>query len=319
MRDRVAASLRGGIRSVNRAPAILVGLWLMTIAAALPLAETIRTDIMQHLGSSVEADVVSEGVDYEWMQEFGARAAGVDLTFKPSLIGFAGVIDATSAVLDRRSQPAAIVTVGAIYVGLWLYLTGGIIDRFSRGAAATARDFWRACTILFGRIVSLAAIEAVAYGLLFVVVRGWLFDRVQGDAGRLAVDRRTFVTDTLVYLLFVLLLGAANLLFDYAKVCAVAGGRRGAVPAIRAAASFLRHEYAAAVPLYALDAALFLALVALYGAVAPEVGRGALVWIAVALAALFLLARLWIKLLFWASEVTLFRDRQPMTLEPSSC
>ena len=57
MTNRGALSaLREGIRRVNRAPAIWLGVWALTILVSLPLAAAMRDRLQTSLGSSLAAD-----------------------------------------------------------------------------------------------------------------------------------------------------------------------------------------------------------------------------------------------------------------------
>ena len=55
---------------------------------------------------------------------------------------------------------------------------------------------------------------------------------------------------------------------------------------------------------------LFLVAVGVYAAIAPGAGgTGLTMWIGFAIGQMYVLARLWVKLVFWASEVVLFQQR----------
>ena len=78
--------------------------------------------------------------------------------------------------------------------------------------------------------------------------------------------------------------------------------------AIRAAIGFIQRNTAAAVALYLIDFALFLIVLAVYAVIAPGAGGGGLsIWIGFAVGQLYVVARLWVKLVFWASETALFQ------------
>src|SRR6478609_4115310 len=121
-----------GLRRVGSAPAILAGVWLLTVAASLPLAIALRADLSEHLGESLAANTAASGVNYDWMQEFGDQASGIGLTFKPTVIGFGAVLDNASAFLDATPRPAVIVGAASVYIVLWIFMAGGIIDRYAR-------------------------------------------------------------------------------------------------------------------------------------------------------------------------------------------
>src|SRR5512142_1821248 len=109
------SALRDGIRRVLRAPALPAGVWLLTVLVSLPLALALRTMIAQHLGTSLAADTAASGVNYEWWQEFSAQATGLGVSFKPTIIGFAAVLDNLSAFVDDESRPVVIVGAATAY------------------------------------------------------------------------------------------------------------------------------------------------------------------------------------------------------------
>src|SRR5207249_6049094 len=132
---------REGMRRVNRAPAVLLGVWALTLLVSLPLTAVVRGMLAQHLGSSLAADTAAESVNYDWMQEFSDQATGIGVTFKPTIIGFGAVLDNLSAFVDRTGRPVMIVSAAAAYVLLWIFLAGGIIDRLARDRATRAFGF----------------------------------------------------------------------------------------------------------------------------------------------------------------------------------
>ncbi|HZR23854.1 MAG TPA: hypothetical protein VFA59_09720 [Vicinamibacterales bacterium] len=302
--------VRDGVARVNRAPAILAGVWLLTLVVSLPLAIALRSQIATHLGDSMTANRVADGVDYEWMQEFTDQASGVGVTLTPRIIGFAAVLDNASAFLDNTSRPVLIIGAAAAYIGLWIFLAGGIIDRFARDRAVGSPAFFSACGTFFFRFLRLALVQALVYGFLFGPLHGWLFDRLYPRMIHdVTVERTAFLARVALYVVFGVLVAAANVVFDYAKVRAVVEDRRSMVGAISSALGFIERNYAAAVGVYLINFCVFLLAVGAYASIAPGVEHGALVWIAFAIAQCYVVARLWVKLLFWASETALFQSR----------
>ena len=149
-----------------------------------------------------------------------------------------------------------------------------------------------------------------AYWVLFKYVHPWLFD-VAFDrlTHSVTVERTAFVWRVLLYAVFGLLLIAVNALFDYAKIRAVVEDRHSAIGALVAAARFLRRVGVRALALYLLNGLLFLIVLAIYAAVAPgAAGGGSAMWLAFLIGQAYLLARLWVKLLFYASQTALFQS-----------
>jgi len=300
-----------GLRRVARAPALLAGVWVLTLSISLPLAVVMRGMLADHLGRSLAGEAALRGADYEWMQEFAAQASGVGVTFRPTIIGFGAVVDNLSAFVDASARPAVIIAAAAAYILVWLFLAGGIIDRLARDRPSRAHGFFAACGVFFFRFLRLALAQAIVYGFLFGPLHRWLFDRLYPRMiHEVSVERTAFFARLALYLVFGLLVAASALVFDYAKVRASVEDRRSMLGAIGAALGFIRRNYAAAVSLFAIDVLLFAAVVALYALVAPGAGHStATIAIGAAIGQLYIVARLCVKLAFWGSEAALFQSR----------
>ena len=305
------AALRDGVRRVGRAPALVAGVWALTLLVSVPLAVVLRGMLTQHLGSSLAADSAASGVNYDWMQEFAEQASGVGVTFRPTVIGFAAVLDNLSAFVDNVARPLVVVCAASIYILGWLFVAGGIIDRLARDRPTRAHGFFSACGVFFFRFLRLAAAQWIVYAFLFGATHAWLFDRLYPRMiHEVSVERTAFLARVALYLVFGVLVAACSIIFDYAKVRAVVEDRRSMLGAINAAIGFISRNYAAAVTLFLLDVLLFAAVVGAYAVIAPGAGRtGATMWIGFLTGQLYIVARLAVKLAFWASEAALFQSR----------
>jgi hypothetical protein len=304
-------SLREGIRRVNRAPMILLGVWALTVLVSIPLALALRGMLADHLGGSLAADTAAAGTNYGWMQEFADQATGLGITFKPTIIGFGAVLDNLSAFIDDSERPVVIVGAASAYIVLWIFAAGGILDRYARDRATRTHGFFSASGVFFFRFLRLAAVQWIVYAFLFGYVHAWLLDRFYARiTHEVNVERTAFFVRLALYVVFGILVAACALVFDYAKVRAVVEDRRSMIGAIGAALGFIRRNYAAAAGLFALTFAMFAGVLGLYALVAPGAGGGGpSIWIAFALGQVYIAARLWVKLVFWASETALFQNR----------
>ena len=302
---------RDGIRRVASAPLILAGVWLMTTLVGLPFALLLRAEIVSHLGASLASESAANGVNYEWMQEFADQATGLGTTLRPTILGFGAVLDNLSAFVDNTARPLVIVTAAGLYIVLWLFVAGGIIDRYARDRATGVHGFFSASGVFFFRFLRLGLVMFAVYGLLFGYLHPWLFDRMYPRFIReVDIEQTAFFVRAGLYLVFGLALGVCNLVFDYAKVRAVVEDRRSALGALTSGLRFVRRNAGAAATLYLLDMGLFAIALAAYAAVAPGAGRiGWTMWVGFAIAQLYILARLCVKLIFWASETALFQGR----------
>jgi len=299
-----------GVRRVWHAPALLAGVWIATTAVSLPLAGVLRGMIVQQLGASEVSASVATGVNGDWMQEFADQASGIGVTFRPTIIGFAALLDNLSAFIDNVPRPLVVAGAASAYVLIWIFLAGGIIDRLARRRDTGASGFFAACGVFFFRFLRLAVVQWIVYAALFASLHPYLFNKLFPMLTRETTSERSaFFLRLTLYAIFGLLAGMFNALFDYTKVRAVVEDRRNMLAALNASGRFLvRHGAASGV--YVINVLVFALLVVVYGIVAPAgFNSGYTMWVAVGLGQLYVLARLWLKLVFWASETALFQSR----------
>ena len=302
---------REGWRRVLAAPAIIGGVFVVTFLAALPLTLTMRGLIETQLGPSVVADQVADGVHWQWWQEFSSQATGLGTTFTPTILGFASTLDSLSSLLDAQGEIVPVAAAVATYLLLWIFLSGGVLDRYARQRPTRTHGFFAAAGVFFWRFLRVGVIAALVYWFLFAYVHEKLFDQWLVSVTRdIAFERSVFFWRAAMYIVFAVLLGAVNVLFDYAKVRLVVEDRRSAIGAIAAASAFIIRNPRQVFGLYALNGLGFIVVLALWALVAPGAGgAGVSMWIGFAATQLYVVARLAMKLQFMASQTALFQGR----------
>jgi hypothetical protein len=304
------AVLKDGYTRVARAPAVILGAWLVLLLSALPHALSLGSAIEQDLGSSTAAGEAASGVNADWWQEFVYRRPEHG-TFRPSIIGGAAPLANLSAWLDNHPSGAPI-GAAALYLLAWAFLLGGTIDRYARRRRLGAAAFFAACGVFFWRFLRLGVLSAIVYVLLFGTLHHWLFGLFYPWVTRdLDVERTAFAWRVALYVVFLIPLGATMLLFDYAKVRMVVEDRRSATGAVVAAVRFLRRHPGGAIGLFLANAFLFGVVTLVYVGFAPGARGSAGVAVALTLAAgqAYLIARLVVKMGIYATAVSFFDDR----------
>jgi hypothetical protein len=317
-----------GARRVNAAAAVLFGTFAITFLLALPLAIALRGMLEDHLGGSLAADTAAAGVNYDWWEEFAGQAVGLGTTFTPTIIGFAAVLQNLSQFADGIRPATTVAAAAGAYLFVWAFLAGGILDRYARNRPTRAAGFFSACGVYFFRFIRLGILAGFSYYVLFALVHPLLFvDLFEWLVRDITVERNAFAIRLGCYAIFAVLLGGVNLVFDYAKVRAVVEDRRSMIGALAAGFRFVRRRPVATTGLYLLCGAAYLAVLAAYALVAPGAGgTAAAVWLAFAIGQAYVLARLWVKLLFYASETAFFQSElahaeftaQPAVVWPES-
>jgi hypothetical protein len=307
----IVNAFRDGARRVTAAPTVLAGVFVLTFVFTVPLGQMLSQMIATHVGDSRVAETLVRGFDLDWWYEFNAQASGVGRTFSPSVIGFAAVLDNLSTLLDNHPLATVIAAAATTYVLLWMFLAGGILDRYARQRATRSAGFFAACGVFFFRFLRLAIMAGAVYYALFAWIHPWLFASFYGWATHdMTVERSAFFLNLALYALFGALLLACNLVFDYAKIRAVVEDLRSMIGALFGAVRFIRHNAAAACGLYLTNGLLFVLVLLLYALVAPGANvSGWTMWVGFLVGQLYVLARLWVKLLFYASQTALFQGR----------
>jgi hypothetical protein len=303
------AAFRDGLRRVNGAPMVVIGMVLVTLLVALPLSIALGRMIETHLGASLAADSVASGVNYDWWQEFSAQATGLATTFVPSIIGFGAVLDNLSALLDNKPVATTIAGAIAAWMVIWSFLSGGVLDRLARGRRTRASGFFAACGVHFWRFLRLGVMAWCVYATLFGYAHRWIFtygvERLTRD---ITVERTAFLVRLAGYAIFGALLIVANIVFDYARVRIVVEDRRSAIAAFVAAVRFVRRHAGSIVALYVLNGLAFLLLIGLYAAVAPGApGSGLTTLLVLAVGQAYVVGRHYLKLVVYASQLALFQ------------
>lgn len=139
----------------------------------------------------------------------------------------------------------------ALLAIIWIFLSGGIIDRLARDSRSSASRFFAASGTCFGPLIRLALLLLLVYAGILAWLEPWLARLAQdiGEQGRLALF------GVLAFVLF-----AIAIVFDYARVRLVIEDRRSAIGALAASFRLLRAHAGRAL---AIQAVLWLLLVLL--------------------------------------------------------
>ena len=304
------SAFRDGIRRVNAAPVVLGGLVLVTFLLALPFSLSLRGMLETHFGASGVAEEAAAHANYEWWEEFAAKATGLGTTFTPSIIGFAAVLDNTSGLLDNRPLATTLAAATMAWLVLWSFLSGGVLDRYARQRPTRAHGFFGACGTHFWRFLRLGLIAWCGYLVLFGTIHAWIFDWGYARLTRdVTVERTALVVRVAGYGVFFAFLAMSALVFDFARVRIVVEDRRSAVGSLLAGGRFMLRHSRRVCALLMLNAVALLTLIAAYAALSPGAPRtdiqGGVVF---AVGQAYIVGRHYLKLLVYASETALFQS-----------
>jgi hypothetical protein len=311
----VLAALRQAFGMVRRAGRGVLAAYAINLGLTLVLAGMVFDAIHGSLGSSLAGQRMREGWDARWYEGFAAQAQGIAATFRPSVSGGGGVLDALDAfsdgfatVLARGAGNGILLALGA-YLFVWAFLGAAFLGTFAQ--APGGAGFLQRGAHWFPRILPLTVAGLVVYAALLGPGRAWLEAATDARLRDVIDERLRFAWVLAVHVGLWGLIALVNLVFDYAKVLLVLRDEADALArpfrAVGSAAALVWRRPAATLGLYATTAALGLALLAAYVALAPRPSYGSWAGIAGALVLgqTFVLSRIAVRALFLAGEVAL--------------
>jgi hypothetical protein len=305
-RTPVLGAFFEGWRRALRAPALTAGALAATLLVALPLGLVMADAIEAHLGRSLAAERAAAGWDEGWATEFAAQAQGIGRTLTHEFLGFGGTLAIVSDIADRQSLEPALAVAAAGSVLLWIFLSGGMLDRLARGRPIRTQQFFAACGVFFVRFVRLGVIVGAVYWALFRWLHPYLFDSLYA---RLTRDVTAETTGVLIrvglYAVFGSAIALVSLVADFAKVRAVVEDRRSMVGALGASLRFVRRRFFRTAGLYLVNAVAFLIILRLWLPVAPSAAVSPAM--AFLVTEIYLVARIWARLAFMGSELAFFQ------------
>ena len=299
-RATVLGAFAEGWRRVIGAPAVTASVLAATVLLAEPLAVALRGAPDTGSGGLIFEQEVSGEISVAAIR---ARELGRMIERE---LGFFGSPAATSEWLRRDPLNPAIAGPAIAYVALWLFLSGGILDRFARARPIGTAAFFAACGVFFVRFLRLSVFVGAAYYVLFRWLYPFLFvDLYARWTGDLAGERDELWVRGALYLVFALALMVVGIVGDFARVRAVVEDRRGMLGALAASIRFVRRRPMRIAGLYLLNVFALVVVLRLWVQASPA--PGAAPSLALLIVLLYLLGRLWAKLAFLASEVVFFQ------------
>lgn len=323
--------IAGGIRQATAAAKLLLVLWLVNVAVAVPAAWMVGDVLSDAFGTSLVADGMRQDFDMDWYAEFEARAGGLGATFTPSLAGPGVVLDNLEAWWSGRlfapssgagrpgigqsagGDPAPVfrglLILGFFYALLWAFLLGGVLDVVARPGRVTIERLAASGGRYFSRFVQLAAISGVLYFLVYLLGRR-LYRAIENLTRDVTEEGTVRLWILLAAALVVVLLHLVRMIFDYAKIATLLDERRNVLSSVRAGVGMILGQPIKTVGVYLGFGILAVLLMVVYLAVVPGVGPASLpgVLLALVLAQVYLIARLFLRVGLLGGQLELYRQ-----------
>lgn len=297
------------MRRVFAAKGIVVWIYLVNLALALPLTLGLADIIGDSLGHSMAADNLRKGFDEAWYAEFKTEATGLAVTFDPTVIGPGALYNGLDAFLSGKifgGYPAVLV-LGVIYLLTWTFFAGGALSLYVSAERLSREAFFASGARYFPRLLRLAIFAGILY---FVIYRYVLpaFGDLIARATRDVIDERVaFLWTAGKYATIGLLLVVVNVVFDYSKILTVAQRRRSMLLAVIRAVQLIVKNPGRVFGLYFLVAGIGLLILWVYSLMPTKPWEQTWRGVTVTLIAgqVYIVSRILVRLLFYGGQVVL--------------
>jgi hypothetical protein len=303
------ALIKGFWRVVS-SPGLILWLWFINMAVALPLAWVVSTSIQSSLGDSLVADKLRDGFDMGWFGEFEAQAKGLETTFTPTLSGAGAFYSNLEAWLSGKifGQIPLLLGVGVLYGLVWALFLGGVLDRYARTEGMfNLNRFFSSGGRFFFRFVRLAVLSGVFYYFVYRFA-GWIFGWIEASTIDVTWERTIIFYTLLAAVLVAFLLTFVNMVFDYAKISAFKEDRRSMFLAALHGFKLVFSNPVKTMGLYYVLVGLGVVLLAFYASIAPGAGQTTTSGIVAAflVGQAFLIVRLMMRMWFYGGQMALY-------------
>jgi hypothetical protein len=282
----VFKAIGSGIAATFRKSRLLAILWVVNFVYAAVVVSPLAFLVQDELGRSFLGSNVRP-FDLQWLGE--------------TVLKYGDSLPAIGAGL---------LLAAFLFLGLYVFLNGGIIGRLlDREGRTSLEAFFADCGRYFWRFVRLFLVSLVFLVLTFGVVLRLLSALISLFIENARTEWTSVILSNLHFLVALLLLSAVHMVFDYARIAVVADREAKVLKSLSHALKFLKKRFFRSWAIYLLIVAGFLAGTALFYAVhglfagptVPFVILG-FFWMQ-----LYVVFRIWTKTLFFAAQAEFYR------------
>jgi uncharacterized membrane protein (DUF485 family) len=209
-----------------------------------------------------------------------------------------------------------ITALGVVYVVLTLLTTGGALAVFSSAERRfTAPVFFRGCGVYFWRFFRLLIVAVIFYGIFVMALNGVLSSLVEKLTKSWTQERLVRLVSWTKVLGVAFVFVVVNMIFDYAKIRLVVDEGRSAIMAAFRSIKFVFKNFKRTLALFLFCMLLGLIFISIYNPLEHVLPQNTKRWIVAVfvLQQLYILARVYVRLTFFSSEVLLYENLRAVT------
>jgi len=290
----VKETLRQGVRSVYHNRKFIFLLWGANALSAFVLSIPVYAVLFDSLNRSVLSDKLALNFDYIWF------------------IQFLNIYKSNLAQI-----PYMLYGMMAIYLLVQTFFLGGLISVFNNQAKNHTVDFFYGGVKYFVRFTKLM-LFSVLFILIAFLVNDYLGVLILSLFEKSENIRAEFVLMSLRYILLMFLIGVCAMISDYSKVNIAVKDNYNIFKTVYETVIFLKNNFTKVFLLFLIVAVLGAAGAVIYNLVRVTIPETPFYFLIVSfiLQQMLIIFRLFIRMLFYSTEVILFKDLNAEIISP---
>lgn len=196
-------------------------LFVINLAFSLILAVPLYHSLKSSFGNSMVGEKMAKGFDYLWWEEYRDQSQGLELSFRPSLIGKGALLDNLECLVQMRlfDLPSSLFILILVYILLHTFLAGGILSVFNQEEPQFAmKEFFGGARRHFLRFFLLLLLSWLFFGAVGFALRNGLYLILDDIAENSLTELTPFYLGLLFHVLILFLIFLIQMVFDYARI-----------------------------------------------------------------------------------------------------
>lgn len=282
----IKSNLTHSIRSVFHNTKIVILMWVINAASALVLTVPIYNLLLVNLSHSTISDKLMENFDYFWFLQFRHLNE-----------------------IQINQIPLSIYAVVVIYTLIQTFFLGGLISIFHIPEKNHIVDFFFGGVRYFFRFLKVLIISLFFFAFSFLIY-DWLGILITSAYQNSENVWAEFIFKALRYVLLIFMIGVTTLFSDYSKVSLAVRDKTKVFREVYQAILFIRNNFNKVFTTFLIVALIGALGSMIYNVIGKFIPRtpSAFLILSFVLQQMLIIFRLLIRMLFFSTEVFLYKD-----------
>jgi len=308
---KVFINLSQGFRTASKTIMMVILLFVINLAFSLLLAVPMYRSLQKSIGTSMVGERMAKGFDYLWWEEFRDQGQGLEMTFRPSLIGKGALLDNLEGLIQMQflELPSSLIILGLFYIILHTFLAGGILSVFNQpDPHFTMRRFFEGTGKYFFRFFLIMLLSWLFFIIIGFFARDGLYSILDNAAKNARTELTPFFLGIFFYAIILFLILFIQMVFDYARIRLVAEEEKDIIHTSVRAFGFVFKNLGSTLGLYYMIFLSSIVISILYVVIKEAIPQSHLATIILAFIILqsFIFAIIFIRCWLYSSEMKLY-------------